>query len=52
MDDRTELQYEKCRALISVLTLDNLDNHDRTAIVSVLEDEFMMLGEAMRIVQS
>jgi len=45
---KIEEQYEKCRALISVLAYD-FDDADRDAIISILSDCFKSLGDSIGV---
>ncbi len=49
---KVEEYYEKCRALISVLSYDGFDEADRSAILWVLTDCFEQLGEVIGTVQN
>ena len=39
--------YEKCRALISVVSYPGLDESDRSALLWILTDNFELLGRAI-----
>ena len=46
-----EEEYEKCRALISVLVNGMVDDDDRITLIAILEEEFSMLGKIIGIVR-
>ena len=45
-------EYEKCRALISVLLDNTVSEEDRITLMSILESEYIKLGEVIGTVQT
>ena len=41
--------YEKCRALISVISYPGLDENDRSSLIWTLTDIFELLGRAIGV---
>lgn len=50
MDMQKEEYYEKCRALISVLSYSRFNEADRSALMWLLTDTFERLGEVINTV--
>ena len=51
MDFKKEEYYEKCRALISVLSFNGFSDEDRSALLWILTDMFEKLGDVIGTTQ-